>query len=428
MSRKRIAIIGGGISGLTAAYYLSKKKRYDIVLFEAQAQLGGHAHTYTHDGTHMDTTVVAFHEEAYRHFVELVKELGVYEETQHFRQDLCFHSNLGVNYLVTYSLRTILMNPLKVFRTLMALKRFSRAVVRGTKDPLIDSMTFESFLKQSNMSEHEIKYLVLPLIHMFVGRPAPAIREMPARFLVDHIYFHKLLHHSSLRAWRGWKHGTGTYISKLAEAIEGTLRTSVPIESVQRQSNGTYRVTVSNETPEEFDLVIMATPPASTKRIVKDLSAIEQRLLGPWESLYLPMEIHTDSKVLAKSRLHRSFWNAYVDSKSGQAAGSYLISKLQSQVSGDIIVSWAAIQPLEPRSVIARKDVEITQYCSEALKSHKHMQLLNQQNHGLYYCGAHMSYGWHESAVESGLQVVEQIEKDNQASTTDSDMTRESHV
>jgi predicted NAD/FAD-binding protein len=410
--RKKIAVIGGGISGLTAAYSLSKQDGFDITLFETQDRVGGHAHTYRHNGVNMDTTVISFHEQAYPNFVRLIKELGVYGETQRFKQDLCFHTDRGVEFMMTYKTSGLLAKPMTIFKTVASLKKLSRGVVNNLRNSDIDSLNFYEFLKRIGMSDYEITCLVVPMIHMFVGLPPVDIRQMPARFLVEHLYYHKLLHHSSLTAWRGWENGTITYISKLQASIKGQIHTGAKVHSLERTAEGRVLVHHKNEPTQEFDAVIVATPPASALRLLKEPTRLEQRILSPWQYATLRMTIHKDKSVLPPRSVHRGFWNPFIDPSGDRCAASYLVSKLHPRLDKDVVVSWAPIQKIDAAKEIHARDVEIARYTAEALTTHKEMPALNEQRNGIYYCGAHFGYGWHEAGVESGLNVATRLSQD----------------
>jgi predicted NAD/FAD-binding protein len=151
-------------------------------------------------------------------------------------------------------------------------------VVQNLRNSGIDSLNFHEFLKQIQMSEYEITCLVVPMVHMFVGMPPADIRQMPARFLVEHLYYHKLLHHSSLTAWRGWENGTITYISKLQDSIKGQIHTGANVGSIERRADGKVLVHHEHEPTQEFDAVIIATPPASALRCPEGHRAGQRRL------------------------------------------------------------------------------------------------------------------------------------------------------
>jgi predicted NAD/FAD-binding protein len=411
-AKKKIAVVGGGISGLTAAYSLSKQECFDITLFESQDRVGGHAHTYQHNGVNMDTTVISFHEQAYPNFVRLIKELGVYDKTHRFKQDLCFHTDKGVEFMMTYKVAGLLAKPLTVLKTVASLKKLSRGVVENLRNSGIDTLNFYEFLKQIGMSEYEITCLVVPMVHMFVGLPPADIRQMPARFLVEHLYHHKLLHHSSLTAWRGWENGTITYISKLQESIKGQIHTGANVRSIERRADGKVLVHHEHEPTQEFDAVIIATPPASALRLLKAPTRLEQRILSCWKYSTLRMSIHKDKSVLPPRSIHRGFWNPFIDPRGDRCGASYLVSKLHPRLEKDVVVSWAPIQQIDSAKEIHARDVEIARYTAEALTTHKEMPALNEQRQGIYYCGAHFGYGWHEAGVESGLKVVASLSKD----------------
>jgi predicted NAD/FAD-binding protein len=414
--KKKIAVIGGGISGLSAAYYLAQGEPYEVSLFESQDRVGGHAHTYNHKGVNMDTTVISFHEQAYPNFVKLIKELGVYDQTQRFKQDLCFHTARGVEFMMTYKVSGMLSKPLTIYKTAVSLKRLSRGVVTHLKNDAIHAMNFHEFLRFISMSEYEITCLVVPMIHMFVGLSPAEIRQMPARFLVEHLYYHKLLHHSSLTAWRGWENGTITYISKLQAAIEakGRVHTSANVRSIERTASGKVLVHHKNEPTQEFDRVVIATPPASALRLLKEPTRLEERVMSPWAYTTLRMCIHKDNSVLPLRDAHRGFWNPYIDPHTDRCAATYLVNRLHPKLEKGVVVSWAPIQEIDAAKEIHARDVEIARYTASALTTHKDFPALNQQRNGIYYAGAHFGYGWHEAGVESGLNVARRIREDDE--------------
>lgn len=410
--KKKVAIVGGGISGLTAAYYLGKLGDFEITLFEASAEVGGHAHSYQHAGVNIDTTVVKFHETAYPNFVKLVRELGVFHESRPLREDLCFHSDRGVEYMVTSRTLGLLRKPFTIYRTRLALKRLSRAVMTHLHKSGIDTMSFLEFLQFAGLRDREIDFLVLPMVHLFVAMSPAEIRQMPARFMIEHLFHHRLLQASTLTAWRVWSGGTVSYVAKLAAAIEGQIHTAARIQSIERTSRGTVLIHQDDKAPLEFDSVIVATPPASALRLLKEPTRIEHRLLSTWDYKAVRMCIHRDPSVLPQKKVLRGLWNPYVDAKGKACGATWLASRVHPALDRDVMVSWNPIQKIDSSKEIHARDVEITRYTATALKSHKELPALNNQRQGIYFCGAHFGYGWHEAGVTSGLNVVACLKRD----------------
>ncbi len=417
-NRPRIAVIGGGISGLTTAYYLSKSNHFEVSVFEARKQLGGHAFTVHHQGVGIDTAVVGFHLDAYPNFVKLVRELGVIDHTHHFKQDLCFHSPKGVEFFVSHQLQGVLTKPLVLAKTLRALQKFSRAIVAHIQNPDVDSMTLEDFLRFIHMTEHETRFLILPMVHMFVGLSFAELRLMPARFLIDLLFHHKVLHHSSASKWRAWDKGTVTYISKLQERINGPVHVGVEVKSVQRPSQGSLQLKLACGESQDFEIVVLATPAGLALKMIEAPTALEERLLKRWDTGVMRMCVHRDSRILPP-KSHTGFWNPYVNSEGTACGASYLMHKIHPAADKDILVSWEPIQSLDESKIIYEEGIQIGRYTGEALQTHKELHLLNQQKHNIYFCGAHFGHGWHESGVVSGMDVVTRILEDQRQETMD---------
>lgn len=407
-ARPRLAIIGGGISGLSAAYYLGKTGRFETVLYEKQARLGGHAHTETFEGQPFDTTVIAYHTEAYPTFAALIRELGLEKQTEVFRQELCFHSEGGgIDYLISHRFQTLLRHPLLAFKTLKSLQRFSRALVRSQRAGVAADLSMIDWLRSLQLPPEAIDRLILPMLHMFVGLDFAAIEAMPAAFLIDHLYAHKVLHYSSLSSWRSWKKGTATYVDALAREIQKSARivTGASVRGVYSGWDGRQHLLFDDGAEDVFDLVLFATPPAPTRRLLLDPSSLEKAALDPWQDKELTRTIHRDTRLLPP-RSARGFWNPYV--KADRSCGaSYLLYKLRAELPRDLVVSWQAVQPIDPARILAEEAVSISIYQSEALAKQKLLPLLNQQGHNRYYCGAHFYHGWHESGVVSGKEAAE---------------------
>lgn len=410
----RIAVIGGGIAGLTAAYELTKRELGHISLYEGNSQLGGHAHTAVHEGIPFDTTVVAYHTEAYPHFAALVRELGLESETQVFRQDLCFHTEQGIRFAVSSRAGALLRHPLLGYRTIRALQHFSRALVVSHRSGGDDAESLGIFLRRIGSSEGTIKELILPMLHMFFGLDFSSLEAMPARYVVEHLYAHKVLHHSSLHSWRSWKRGTAAYVDALARRIreKGDVFTGVPIEKVLRTRDGRFALRAAGTAPEIFECIIWATPPATTLGLIQEPTPCEVTLLGPWAEGKLQRVIHRDARVLPKNERLRGFWNPYIERSSDRCAASYLMQKLQPRLSSDVVVSWAPIQKIDPRLILEQEGVTIGLYTQDSLKLRQRLPQLNEQGQSAYFCGAYFHYGWHESAVVSAKETVARVAAD----------------
>lgn len=389
------------MAGLSVAYYLSRFQKFDIELFESSSVLGGHAHTVDYQGVPLDTSVVTYHKDAYSRFSSLIAELGLESETRVFRQDLCFHSNTGTDYLVSLNPKAWLGSPLLLGRTLSAFRKLSSVIAQNRGlDP---SLSIREFLQKNTFSTMEIDHLILPMMHMFLVVDLEVIARLPASYMIGLLYDHKVLHHSAHNSFLAWKNGTRTYVDALAKAIRGRAHVNAPVQSVSRSKK---KVILSvNGEDKIYDRLILASPPRRSLVLLADPSPIENHLLSLWQEKSLTMKLHTDASVLPKSKSQRGFWNSYLDKASGRCSASYVMQKLQPRTAADVVVSWDPIQPIAEQKIHYQKQFVISELTKEALLRQPDLKLLNRQGNNTYFCGSYFSFGWHESAVESAHEV-----------------------
>ena len=411
MGMIRLAIVGSGISGLAAAYYLSKNPEFEITIFESSSQPGGHASTTFIKGIPIDTTVIGFHMQAYPRFRGIVDELGLMSETYPIKHDFCFQSDQGVDYLFSNNPWVGLRNWRKTFRTAALCRYITRKI--NEQRPEFEHRSFQDFLETIRLSNEEIRRFVFPAMHMFLGIKYQQMLELPASFLLDHLIHYKILENPFDHCWRAWHHGTEGYVKELIQRSRATLHLDTKVLEIGKL--GPHGVSlVTSRGQEYFDAILIATTPATALRLLKDVSLVEKKHLAKWPLATKKMVIHRDTRLLARREQLRCFWNPYV-SKNLNCEASYLMHKLQPRADRDLIVTWDPIRTIDETKIIEERTIDVWGLNSESIRSQMNLPELNHQKNGLYYCGSYFGLGWHEAAVESAWQAQLRILADANA-------------
>ncbi|MEQ8937254.1 MAG: FAD-dependent oxidoreductase, partial [Gammaproteobacteria bacterium] len=242
----RIAIIGGGISGMTAAYYLSR--RHDITLFEASDYIGGHANTALVKETSrtlpVDTGFIVFNEHNYPGLCRLFDEL----EVEAINTDMSFSVHCeasGLEYNGT-SLNKLFVQRRNIFNfsflhMLKDISRFNKEAIRDLQQGLDDTITVEDYARQNNYSEVFIEQYLVPLGASLWSSPADRFRQFPMLFVIEFLNNHCMLQVSGRPQWKTVKGGSKEYVKKLTASYAERIQLNQPVQRVSRR-NGKIEV------------------------------------------------------------------------------------------------------------------------------------------------------------------------------------------
>ena len=277
----RVAVVGSGISGLTAAYVISRTR--EVTLFERDGRLGGHADTAavrTADGRELglDTGFIVHNERTYPTMLRLFRELGV--RTQ--ESDMSFGvscEGCGLEYAGARGLAGVLPTPRalgrgRYLRMLAEIRRFHRHARRVLVDPSADPLTIQQFIEQGDYSAYFCDHFLLPLTGAIWSSSPAGMREFPARYLIRFFANHGMLTVKHSPTWRTVCGGSRIYVQRIGACLGPGVRTGEPVETVRRQPDAVY---VNGE---RFDQVVIATHADQALRMLDDPSDDERRLLA----------------------------------------------------------------------------------------------------------------------------------------------------
>ncbi len=412
----KIAIIGGGISGLTAAHLLCGE--HEITLFEANDYLGGHTNTLDvkHDGRQyaVDTGFIVFNERTYPDFIKLLARLGVPSQpsVMSFAVD-CQVS--GLQYSAT-NLNTLFAQRRNLFslpfwRMLWEIVRFNRASseLYGSRDM---SLTLDEYLRTNGYSKLFIDKFLLPMGAAVWSADPTRFLKFPAAAFVQFFTNHGMLNIFDQPVWRVVRGGSRQYVEPLARPFRDRVRLSAAVEKVQRYTDR-VSVTTRGGDAEVFDHLIMACHSDQALAMLADPSDAESDLLGAIPYQKNDTVLHTDSRLLPGIPKARASWNCHLPrNQQGGVALTYWMNLLQSiQAPVDFCVTLNSPEAIAPEKIIRRLVYHHPIYSKAAFEAQKRRDEISGVNH-TSYCGAYWGWGFHEDGVKSALAVCRQFGKE----------------
>ena len=413
MTSRRIAVIGSGVSGLTAGYLLARAN--DVTLFEADGRLGGHAHSHsvaTDSGTELavDSGFIVCNEQTYPLLTRLFTELGV--STQEAEMSMSVRcAGCGLEYAGKRGpaglLTGIRRGRGRYARMLGEVLRFHRAASRLIEADAVAGeaaeLTLGEFLAVGGYSDYFTAHFALPFVSAVWSCPPRVALRYPARYLFVFLANHGLLSVSGSPPWRTVTGGSRTYVELIAKQLTA-VRTSAPVRSVRRHPGGA-EVSAADNIPQRFDAVVIATHPDQALRLLADPTPAERRVLGAFRYSRNATVLHTDASVLPASRQAGASWNYHLSSCHADAAQvrvSYDLSRLQRLPPGHrYLVTLNADDGIDPRQVLARMDYSHPVYTPESVAAQGALPGLNDGVTA--YAGAYHGWGFHEDGCRSGV-------------------------
>lgn len=428
---RRVAVIGSGVAGLTAAYVLNRQDT--VTLFEADSRLGGHAHTHDvpQDGgpvLGIDTGFIVHNERTYPTLLRLFAELGI--ETQDSEMSMSVRCDgCGLEYAGARAKgRGILPRPSTVLRgryllMLLEVMRFYRrarallaeAAPAGKNPSGEPELTLGEFLAREKFSSYFISHFMTPVVSAVWSCDPTTALAYPARYLFTFLGHHGLLGVSGSPQWRTVTGGSRTYVDKLAATLPD-VRLSSPVTGVRRHTHG-VELTVgegnSGVRTENFDAVVIATHPAQALGMLTDASDAERDALGGMPYSVNHTVFHRDAAVLPSSDNAKASWNYRLpacDARPDKVLVSYDMTRLQRLAPADMgryIVSLGESELIDDDTVIERMVYEHPQYTPESLKAQQ--QILALGDGRLAFAGAYHGWGFHEDGALSGVKAAERL-------------------
>ncbi len=410
----RIAVVGCGVAGLTAAWLLSR--RHDVHLFERNDYPGGHTRTLTvpdgpDAGTPVDTGFIVMNHRNYPLFSRVLEELGVAVEDSSMTFSF-FDRESGYGYSGN-SFATFLSHPASFTRPahwslLRDLRRFAKVGYRDLCSGFLKGRTLGEYCAERCFGSAFLNHYLYPMGAAIWSSPVLRMRDFPA-----HPYLHFLENHGLLRLvnrpqWKFVRGGSRTYVEAMLKSFRHPPRLAAAPVGIRRHPAGVTLRTRAGD-PVEFDHVVIGAHADEALALLDDPDEEERALLGAWRYQNNEVVLHTATANLPPHRRLWSSWNfvrAPGQAEDRPVSVSYHMNRLQRlRTRRDYVVTLNPVEPIPPDEVIDRTSLTHPLYSFAALESQEGIARRNGARR-TWFCGSYLGYGFHEDAVRSAVAVA----------------------
>ena len=394
----KIAIIGSGISGLSAAYYLSDQ--YEVDLFEKDSRLGGHTHTHTLElekKVRVDSGFIVMNDRNYPLLTKLFLELEIelHPTSMSFSVD-----TEDISWCSEDFKKFKFFNSLKKIRIFLEMIRFNNIASN------IDSIgSIEDWLKEKKFSEFFKKNYVYPMSASIWSSSQESISRFPMKSFSRFFNNHGLLDLIKRPQWFSVLGGSNTYIEKLINhsKINNVIKNANI--SVYREKEKVF--VINNDEAHQYDAIIFACHANQVGELLNDMSSDEEEILSMFEYTTNKVLLHVDSSLMPNKKSLWSSWNSCKNNNHDYV--SYWMNNLQKLDSKkDIFVTLGNYPDVDEEKIFKKIKYEHPLYSKKTIEGQKLIRSI-QGNNKTYFTGAHLGYGFHEDGIKSSVEVIKNI-------------------
>ncbi|MES1994421.1 MAG: FAD-dependent oxidoreductase [Pseudomonadota bacterium] len=407
-----IAIVGSGISGLSAAWMLARQ--HEVTVFEQNDYLGGHTHTVdapAPDGAvAVDTGFIVYNEANYPHLTALFRHLGVATRDS----DMSFGVSIdggaleyaGDNLNALFGQRRNLLKP-SHWQMLREILRFNRLAKRLLDDPELDTQSLGDFLDAHRFGETLRTRYLLPMAAAIWSCPPRTMLAFPAAGFMRFFNNHGLLDVQGHPQWRTVVGGSHSYVGKLTEHFRSGLRVGQGVRTIRRDDKG---VTVVDQagTAQRFDQVVLACHADQALALLEQPGFWESSLLGAFPYQPNRVVLHSDARLMPQRRRLWSSWNYLSGTNVAgdrAVAVSYWMNRLQGlPETRPYFVTLNPLSEPDPAQVWGEYHYDHPVFSQRAMRAQPLLDRIQGQRR-TWFCGAYFGYGFHEDGIRSGLAV-----------------------
>ncbi|MDN3557189.1 NAD(P)/FAD-dependent oxidoreductase [Halomonas maura] len=419
---QRIAVVGSGIAGMAAAWYLSG--RHEVTLFEAEPRLGGHTATVdvTVDGRDyaIDTGFIVFNDWTYPHFRRLLSRLGV--ASQPTEMSFSVHETARDFEYNGHTLASLFAQPSNLVRPrfhglLRDILRFNREATRDLVEQRLPAdLTLGEYLDAGGFGRDFQRRYLLPMGAAIWSASIRDLRAFPLHFFVRFFHHHGLLSVTDRPQWHTLVGGSRAYIPALTAPYAERIRLASPVRGIRRDADGVRLRSAAGE--ERFDQVVLACHADQALAMLEDASPDEREILGAMPYQDNEVVLHTDTRMLPRRRRAWASWNYRLDGR-GEAARvsvTYDMNILQRiEAPQTFCVTLNDGASIDPARVLGRYTYAHPRFSLAGQRVQGRHGEISGPARRTHFCGAYWRHGFHEDGVWSALRVARALGCDEDA-------------
>ena len=412
----KIAVIGSGISGLSAAYFLSKKHKVD--LFERENHFGGHSYTIdvpTNNGKNLisvDVGFIVFNKVTYPKLVKFFEELKIPYETSNMSFSVSVKKS-NIEYSGS-NLKGIFANKYNILN-FKFLKMIIEIILFYKKAEKKDEKSFKKislgeFLKSKNMSEYFVNFHIIPMVAAIWSMTPELAEKMPMEFFLRFFKNHGLFKLKNRPNWYTVSGRSKTYVDKILKTISGEYFKNYEISNVVRSKNKVRVYYGSTNEYFDYDKIIFATHADEALKLINKPTENEKKILSKFKYKKNIAYLHKDKNLMPISKNAWASWNSILDKEDlKKNCFTYWLNKLQNlNTLENYFLTLNPIFEIENKKTIAKVEFTHPFYDATTIKAQKYLYELQGVNN-TWFCGSYFGYGFHEDGLKSAIDVANKL-------------------
>ena len=411
----KIAVIGSGISGLSSAYYLSKKHKVD--LFEKQDRFGGHSYTLDiklneKEKVAVDAGFMVFNKITYPNLINFFKENDIEIE----KSDMSFSVSVkgtnieycgkGLNGI--FSNRGNLLN-LKFVKMFFEIINFYKRCEKLNSNN-IEKITLGEYLTKIGKSKYFIDYHIIPMVSAIWSMPPFEASQMPLTFFLSFFKNHGLFKLKDRPQWYTVSNRSKTYVDKILSKVSGEYFKNYEINKIIRDNNGVKVYYGSENEFFNYDKVVLASHADENLKIISDITNKEREILSNFKYKPNKAVIHSDENLMPLNKNAWCSWNSSLnpDNKE-QSSVTYWLNQLQNlKTDKNIFLTINPFVEIASDKIYHKIDFTHPYYDEKALQNQSNLKTIQNKNNTLF-AGSYFGYGFHEDGIKSSIEMLKTL-------------------
>ena len=406
----KIAVIGSGISGLSASYYFSKK--YKVDLFEQDDHFGGHSYTYDIKEENkiiaVDLGFIVFNEQTYPNLIRFFNELNVPFEKSNMSFSVSIkdtnveYGGSGFNAIFANKKNLLNFKFLKMINEIINFYKTAPSLINTETS----NVTLGDYLKSSKLSKYFIEYHIIPMVAAIWSMPFQKAKEMPLKLFLNFFINHGLFKLKNRPQWFTVSNRSRTYVKKVLEKISGEVFKNYKVSKILRSENN-VRILIGNEY-QDYDHVILASHADQSLELLDDPSLEESEILKKFTYVSNEAYLHRDENLMPIRKSAWSSWNSI--SKNENTCVTYWLNKLQNLNSEkSYFLTLNPVEAIDKNKIIKKIHFTHPYFNKDNVALQKDLNKL-QGKKRTWFCGSYFGYGFHEDGLKSSKELFKKFE------------------
>ena len=406
----KIAVIGSGISGLSASYYFSKKHKVD--LFEQDDHFGGHSYTYDIKEDNkiiaVDLGFIVFNEQTYPNLIRFFNELNVPFEKSNMSFSVSIkdtnveYGGSGFNAIFANKKNLLNFKFLKMINEIINFYKTAPSLINTETS----NVTLGDYLKSSKLSKYFIEYHIIPMVAAIWSMPFQKAKEMPLKLFLNFFTNHGLFKLKNRPQWYTVSNRSRTYVKKVLEKISGEVFKNYKVSKILRNENN-VRILIGNEYL-DYDHVILASHADQSLELLDDPSLEESEILKKFTYVSNEAYLHSGENLMPIRKSAWSSWNSI--SKNGNTCVTYWLNKLQNLNSEkNYFLTLNPVEAIDKNRIIKKIHFTHPYFNKDNVALQKDLNKL-QGKKRTWFCGSYFGYGFHEDGLKSSKELFKKFE------------------